>query len=362
MLTRCPACDTTFRVGPEQIRVRQGVVRCGRCNAVFNALDHLVDDTALPAEPAAPSHPDLAASDPFAFNPPTDVDVPPAAGLARAPAPDAPQEDAASLEDKLAVHLPADHPPAATERLGVPASWSGAAPFPLIRAEEDGEHAPPSTVEIVEATAAPGATDDWTDHAGPEPYAAEPAAVAGDGLPFDERETDTDALTPAPAAAPRRLVPALWSVLGIVALLAATAQATYLFRSELARAWPATRPWLTAACARLGCEVPLGRDIDLISIDTSEMRPDPEHKSGLLLNVTLRNRAGFVQEYPNLELTLTDAQDAALLRRVFEPREYLGREADPARGFQAGAEQPVTLRLDVGDTPATGYRVFVFYP
>lgn len=359
MLTRCPACDTTFRLGPEQIRVRQGVVRCGRCNAVFNALDHLVDDTALSA--GAPAlHPDLAASDPFAFNPPADVDLPPAAGLGRAPAPEAPRTDADSLEDKLAVELPADHPPAATQRLGVPASWSGAAPFPLIRTEEDGEHAPPSTVEIVEALEAPGAADDWTDHAGPEPFAAEPAAVAGDGLPFDERETDTDAL--APARTTRRLAPALWSTLGVVALVAATAQATYLFRSELARAWPATRPWLTQACARLGCEVPLGRDIDLISIDTSEMRPDPEHESGLLLNVTLRNRAGFVQDYPNLELTLTDAQDAALLRRVFEPREFLGRDADPARGFAAGAELPVTLRLDVGDTPATGYRVFVFYP
>jgi hypothetical protein len=158
------------------------------------------------------------------------------------------------------------------------------------------------------------------------------------------------------------LAPALWGLLGVVAVVGAAAQATYLFRSDIAQQWPASRPWLSAACERLGCKVPLGRDIDLISIDTSEMRPDPARKSGLLLNVTLRNRASFVQEYPRLELTLTDAQDAALLRRVFEPGEFLGRNTDPARGLAAGAELPITLRLDVGDTPASGYRVFVFYP
>jgi len=336
------------------------VVRCGRCNAVFNALDHLVDDTAPATEPAAAMSPDLAASDPFAFNPPADVEVPPSAAPSRTPTAETPAEDA-SLEDKLAVELPAEHPPQAPARLGVPSSWSGASPFPLIRAEEDGDHAPPSTIEIVEAVEASGAADDWTDHAGPEPYAAAPAAVAGDGLPFDERETDTDAVAAAPARAPRAWLPRL-RLLGVVAVVGAAAQAhisvTALATSR--NSGRTTRPWLSAACERLGSRCPLGRDSDLISIDTSEMRPDPARKSGLLLNVTLRNRASFVQEYPRLELTLTDAQDAALLRRVFEPGEFLGRNTDPARGLAAGAELPITLRLDVATPRPAANRVFVY--
>lgn len=43
MLTRCPSCSTAFRVTPEQLKARAGKVRCGHCNAVFNALETLED-------------------------------------------------------------------------------------------------------------------------------------------------------------------------------------------------------------------------------------------------------------------------------------------------------------------------------
>ncbi|QID17012.1 hypothetical protein G3580_04765 [Nitrogeniibacter mangrovi] len=41
MRTRCPACQTVFRITSEQLRIRQGKVRCGHCRHVFNALDTL---------------------------------------------------------------------------------------------------------------------------------------------------------------------------------------------------------------------------------------------------------------------------------------------------------------------------------
>ena len=43
MLTRCPHCQTAFRVATDQLRSHHGRVRCGNCNAVFNALDTLVE-------------------------------------------------------------------------------------------------------------------------------------------------------------------------------------------------------------------------------------------------------------------------------------------------------------------------------
>lgn len=54
MLTRCPACDTTFRVGPEQLKAKQGRVRCGECQEVFSALDTLVDEVITVTVPVAP--------------------------------------------------------------------------------------------------------------------------------------------------------------------------------------------------------------------------------------------------------------------------------------------------------------------
>ena len=49
MKTRCPGCQTIFRVSPEQLKARVGKVRCGQCQTVFNALDSLFEEMPLPA-------------------------------------------------------------------------------------------------------------------------------------------------------------------------------------------------------------------------------------------------------------------------------------------------------------------------
>ncbi|EFF72917.1 zinc-ribbon domain-containing protein, partial [Achromobacter piechaudii] len=36
LTTRCPQCGTTFKVVPDQLRVRNGLVRCGACSTVFD--------------------------------------------------------------------------------------------------------------------------------------------------------------------------------------------------------------------------------------------------------------------------------------------------------------------------------------
>lgn len=46
--TQCPQCNTRFKVSQEQLDAHQGMVRCGRCQAVFNAAEHLQDDQPNP--------------------------------------------------------------------------------------------------------------------------------------------------------------------------------------------------------------------------------------------------------------------------------------------------------------------------
>lgn len=43
-ITRCPHCQTTFRIRLEQLAAAKGAVRCGSCLQVFKAADHLVSD------------------------------------------------------------------------------------------------------------------------------------------------------------------------------------------------------------------------------------------------------------------------------------------------------------------------------
>ena len=46
MYTRCPECETTFKLGVADLRRAQGKVRCGDCQFVFNALEYLAEDLA----------------------------------------------------------------------------------------------------------------------------------------------------------------------------------------------------------------------------------------------------------------------------------------------------------------------------
>jgi predicted Zn finger-like uncharacterized protein len=43
LVTRCPACGTSFRVVPDQLRISQGWVRCGQCAEIFDAEQAMRD-------------------------------------------------------------------------------------------------------------------------------------------------------------------------------------------------------------------------------------------------------------------------------------------------------------------------------
>jgi len=66
MFTRCPECQSLFRLTPEQLRIARGKVRCGKCSNVFDALDELVEQSdgehtdAAEPEPQVPTDEDPA--------------------------------------------------------------------------------------------------------------------------------------------------------------------------------------------------------------------------------------------------------------------------------------------------------------
>ncbi|QQD22932.1 DUF3426 domain-containing protein [Oceanospirillaceae bacterium ASx5O] len=48
-VTRCPHCQTSFRVRDEHLSAARGMVRCGSCLQVFKAAEHFIDGDAAPA-------------------------------------------------------------------------------------------------------------------------------------------------------------------------------------------------------------------------------------------------------------------------------------------------------------------------
>jgi predicted Zn finger-like uncharacterized protein len=155
-----------------------------------------------------------------------------------------------------------------------------------------------------------------------------------------------------------------WGVLALLATAALFAQAAYRYRTELAVLVPETRPSLAWACGLLRCQIPLPRHPEQLSIDSSDLQADARSENVIVLNAVLHNRAAFPQEYPSLELTLTDEADRPVVRRVLTPTDYLepARAALIPQGLAPGAEAALRVSLEASRSRATGYRLYLFFP
>ena len=194
----------------------------------------------------------------------------------------------------------------------------------------------------------------------PQPGVFDPGRRESQSVASDVAPTVPDFL--AEPRAPRRW---LWGTALLVAALVMALQIAYRFRAEIAAMYPETGAVLHALCQPLACDVPLPRRPELMSIDSSELQADSRREGLIVLNAVIRNRARFPQEYPALELTLTDEGDRPVLRRVLGPRDYLEppRREDLLRnGIAAGGDTPLRVYLDTSRTPAVGYRLYLFYP
>ena len=144
-------------------------------------------------------------------------------------------------------------------------------------------------------------------------------------------------------------------LLASVALLAA--QVAVRERDDLAARVPALRPGLEALCRQWGCVLAPRRDIAAVEVDSSsfqKLRGD-EYQFSLVL----KNRSAIAVAMPAVELTLTDAADQPVLRRVLLPAHWNAPQELAAHGEWSVSR---TLVLSATGVRITGYRVVAFYP
>ena len=299
LITTCGHCRARFRVTPQQLNAKSGQVRCGRCQKVFNGFE------ALERFPDDDTGGRLLAAreaeEAAARTTPVDLDV-------------LPDEEMPEIET-----LDPEAPPAP------------------VHAQVD-----------VPQRATPSAA-----RAHPPPPAAPAAPRQRAQVHVPELTLETE---------PPRPLSRAWSfgvvLLGCVLLL----ELAYTFRGPLAQRYPALRPTLESACARLDCNVPWAREEGMLKLEDSELLEVPGKPSEIALGARIRNLASVAQEYPHLELTLTDITGQAALRRVLRPTDYLGRPLAHGEVLPPGVEIALQLRLETPRIKATGYELLLFYP
>lgn len=301
LITTCVHCQSRFRVTPQQLNARQGQVRCGRCAKVFNgfqALERFPDDDTGARLLAAREAEERARG----------VEMP----------------EVENLPDQDLRGIPEPAPPARP------------APEPARRAARPAEPAARETA----------------------PRAAR--ARMEEPAPEEAQMEDGEELTlePPPYEPPARA----WRFAAALALVVLALELAYAYRGPLAQRYPVLRPALESVCARIDCAVPYARDEALLKLEDSELLEVPGKPNEIALGARVRNLASVAQEYPHLELTLTDITGQPAVRRVLRPTDYLGRPLRHGEVIPAGVEVALQLRLETPRIRATGYELLLFYP
>jgi hypothetical protein len=145
-------------------------------------------------------------------------------------------------------------------------------------------------------------------------------------------------------------------------------QVVYSQRNHLAAANAALKSGLEAVCQTAGCIIEPHKNIDAFKIDSSSFQKipvvstDSARADVFSLKLNLKNNSDLPLAMPAVELTLTEAGDKPVLRRVLLAKElgFTGTTL-AANGDWTGA---ATLAVTPNSTmaPVSGYRVLLFYP
>ena len=341
LLTTCPNCGAKYNALPETLSVRQGRVMCGRCRTVFNAFESLERSEDADADEALDC-----------------VVVDPQSAEAHAVAPLSNATDALlSVEPtKADKALPAD---------GRDADALDSRSEAHTKPERSGQVVPSdnnlyvATSAVIGQQHTPSASGLAWEPARSDEVAAKSAMPKALGPPIAVA-TDNPLIGGALPRPPSTLE--AWTWLAAVAGTVLLIQSIYFYRSQIVQRYPQLRPALTAACEVIGCSVTWGRDQTMIKIESSDLIEPPGRPGKMLLTATLANRAATKQDYPALEVKLTDASNAVITSRVLMPSEYLGRTPAQEEGLASNDELYINLYLElVGKPPASGYGLRAFY-
>lgn len=155
----------------------------------------------------------------------------------------------------------------------------------------------------------------------------------------------------------RPAVRLLLTLLALTALVALALQVAVQERDRIAAMDARARPWLVQLCAPLRCEIAPQRQIADVVIDSSSF--NKARGDSYQLALTMKSLANIPLATPAIELTLTDAQDQPVLRRVLLPTDMAAPAELPARGEWSAS---VAVIVTTGGARVAGYRLLAFYP
>lgn len=351
LVTRCPNCQSDFMVSLEQLRVHEGLVRCGNCTHIFDGhaaleshlplLTQRVENLRETLSPTAMTTPLGAAQE---VSPPIrrQLSTEQRGGLNRVP-------------NRLSVRGPAQEPSAPSvlrrrAQTGAELEHEPEEPFAATQSE-------PSFYQAARLEREPTFDRD------PALRVQGEARSRDDNRPSAGRGTPDFLIDETPLDGLRR---GLWLLLAVLAGALLLLQLTYVYRNELVTRVPSLLPIARAACVQLKCEVSFVRHLERITIDSTALeqlaagQADGQSNS-LTLKFSMSNRYDKIQPWPHLSVELKDASGTPVIRKVLAPELYLP-ESMVAKPFGAHQEVHLSVPLVVNGLQISGVQLNRFFP
>ncbi len=305
---------TMFRVVPDQLRISEGWVRCGQCDEVFDASANMQEQNI-----------DNEASKPAA----TIETLEPVASIQQFEHPEVERSHVLRRDGPLRIE----------PRLGQETSE-----LDLLDSSLQIQKSSDETI-LGESFIQELARTDDSLYTKPEETTHQPSFMRGK-----------------PSAALKRKP---WVTVGLVfsALLLSAALLLQVFlheRDRIAARAPEIKPVLFWACELVQCVVSPFRQIESIVIDSASF--NKLQGDVYRLNFALKNTAQFALAMPSIELSLTDVQDQALMRRVIRADELGSKSGSLESASDFTASLTLSAITPEGSNPVAGYRVLAFYP
>lgn len=298
-----------FKVVPDQLRISQGWVRCGQCEEVFDASTHLVD---VLTDGAAPTQ---EATQAGATEVNDEAARPPSAGDDHSAHPLTESDvEPVAIEPVLEEFRVLDDADALSQ------SFSGDA----------------SDVDILIAS----------DTVGLQAGAPDVSFVRGGAT--------SDAFWQRP-----RVRATLW-LTSFVLCVGLLMQVIVHERDRIAALEPGLKPLAEAVCVLAQCTISPLRQIDSVVIESSSF--NKIRADAYRLNFTLKNTAPIHLALPAIELSVTDSQEQAIMRRVFMPGEFGIRTAVLPGGTESSGSIALSIKTNGNADRVAGYLIRTFYP
>jgi predicted Zn finger-like uncharacterized protein len=372
LATRCTSCGTAFRVVQDQLKVSEGWVRCGRCNAVFNAIEGLFD-LGRDSDDRGESRAEATS---------TALESSERATGAATPA-------SATVDfEKTLRYPPKAEPPQKAAPRSAPRHGGEADDDNSLSSGDDGG----STTDLGELLADPIDARLFGPRKRAEHAHKSPAEIGGrDRVEFSDARFDSDLFADNPLESESELVVlpatdagalplesaahpefvrradrrARWrtgpartalGVLSGLATLVLLLQVANHYRDSIAADSPALRAPLVAWCRLAGCRIEAPRHIEDVVVESTALARAPA-ADAFILSVALRSRSAVPLGMPSIDLALTDATGRLVARRVLAPRDLNAAEVLPPR-----TETGLQVQLTAGPASVVGYTVEIFYP